>query len=838
MKKLKAFTLIEVIVSIAIIGILAVGMLPVMSGGLMFLNRSKDITQNIFDAQQEMEFAIESIKANPDGMTHKTIKVFDGYDVEVTYYEVSKEKNGRKYTTLVSETRPLKYNMLSLTGAKAVANNNVNLKVVEGSSANKIEARHDAITDSEYFKTSYQWYKSRKGFNIPIPESGVSEVEIGTIYPVFPDDYEPLPLNFDTTLINDLTAFAGRHVIFTAEPVSIYGKFGQKSISNTIYVAETMFSDKLRLHLDASLIDESNSTQVRKSADDSYVLSWTNLSKTSNNAIEVNNNRQPLVVTNAPHTDFNGKYVAFRAESNNSSNNNKLTVSGYTEIFSGSYDMFVVINGDDDEVIKHGDLKVNVYDSPPNNSSNGTNKVNASITTVGNGWKIARVSNYTPTYKINSTYSFVIENVNVNIAEVLVYSNLNNDDETDVLNFLLEKYKIYGEAAEIDRLHDSRVEVFRDESYSLPPSVFATFIGGKSGYVPVVWNSSVNAPGGIVDTSQIRTLAFTGYASSDSTKTVSLEVDVKPVTQLTSLIINPIEQPLEVGEIANMTYNFSPTNATLINAEWKSSNPDVAVIDTATGELRAIKNGKTKVSISSNGITSGNYEVIVSLFPDISGLVLHLDGTISTSVELDSYNRVEKWMDMSGNGNDFVQSSDFNKPLIDVNGYIVFDGSNDRMEKIGNLSGVEFFTKSETDFTMFIVGSTEKASNNSWRFYFTQHDGNSTTFSLGRDSYANIELYASDDNNLILKRTDDEIKQYSIVNSKSNVNLRENSVLIGSIKGKKSNRDGNKVVLGAGQGGLGNFLKGKIGEIIVYNRSLGSQEITQIENYLKSKWID
>lgn len=62
MKK-KAFTLVEVIVAMAIIGIIAVGMLPVMSGGLMFLNRSKLITQSIFDVQKEMELSIESAKS-------------------------------------------------------------------------------------------------------------------------------------------------------------------------------------------------------------------------------------------------------------------------------------------------------------------------------------------------------------------------------------------------------------------------------------------------------------------------------------------------------------------------------------------------------------------------------------------------------------------------------------------------------------------------------------------------------------------------------------------------------------------------------------------------------
>ena len=46
MKNNKGFTLIEIIVSIALVGIIIVGILPVMAQGLIFLNKTKEITQD------------------------------------------------------------------------------------------------------------------------------------------------------------------------------------------------------------------------------------------------------------------------------------------------------------------------------------------------------------------------------------------------------------------------------------------------------------------------------------------------------------------------------------------------------------------------------------------------------------------------------------------------------------------------------------------------------------------------------------------------------------------------------------------------------------------------
>ena len=55
MKSQKGFTLIEVVVSIALLGIIAVGFLSVMANQFNMLIHARKITENTFLAQQGIE---------------------------------------------------------------------------------------------------------------------------------------------------------------------------------------------------------------------------------------------------------------------------------------------------------------------------------------------------------------------------------------------------------------------------------------------------------------------------------------------------------------------------------------------------------------------------------------------------------------------------------------------------------------------------------------------------------------------------------------------------------------------------------------------------------------
>lgn len=742
MKKISAFSLIEVIVSLAVIGILAVGMLPVMSGGLRFLNKSKEITQNIFDAQKEMELAIESAKSHSSGLTPKTMTLFTGHDIEVTYFEITSVINGKKYSTLVSENRPEEYESLGVSGVKAVANNDLNLKSVASTTGNQIDARHDPITDVAYFKTVFQWYISKKGFNIPNAGGVIPENEVGTIYPAFPYDYEPLPYNFDTRRLTNLETFSGKHVIFTATPASIYGKLGTLALSNSIYVQETVLPDKLLVQMDASLIDEQDSNQVRTSNGTSYVKKWINFVSTNRSAIQNTDNRQPVVKTNLPQVDYIGKYLDF---STNDSND-RLELTNYVDIRNKALSLYMVVRGEANSVISHSSTTIHVSDS-------GTNPNNAELTPLGNGWKIAK-KNYT-TLGNNAAENITIGNVDLDIAEILVYSQLNETEEIDVIKYLVNKYKMYTPNDQINALHDFYDEVYRDESYTLPASVLATFADGNTSYVPVTWTDLTYAPGSIVDTSIVRTLNFIGVATNDHTKEVRFRLTIKPVTQLTSLTITPISNPLDIDDQLTMAFTYQPANATLQTIKWLSSDVDVATIDAKTGALRALTKGRTMITVQANGLTSSPYEVEVG---ESVPVVIYLK-------EWNFNNGVEGWSQTNISGFSSVDNSLRGTPSTDTNSYINITNLN---QKVNKESKIEIRMKNNSDATSIRI-----------RFRNTDHNnfnqGDEKTFSISANDsdfktysfdFSDLTKWADSTNNLnhlrIYPTFDDKNESFNI----------------------------------------------------------------------------
>ena len=694
MKRIKGFTLIEIIVSMAVIGILAVGMLPVMSGGLVFLNRSKEITQNVFDTQREMELAIESAKAGASGLSPKTLTLFPGHDIEVSYYEVTYDKNGKKYSTMVSTTRPPEHDMLALSGVQAVANNDFTLKTVSFTLGNFIEARHDPVYEPDYFRTVYQWYASREGFNIPHPGGIVPEDEVGTVYPAFPYDYEPLPFNFDTKLLSDLTKYKGKHIVFTATPASLSGKLGTVSLSNAIFVGDTILPDKLLVKLDASLIDVFDSGQVRSASGSSYVKLWTNQIEPTRNATEDTSSQQPKVETNAPQTDFVGKYVDFDS-------NKRLEIDNYYALRNKSLSLYMVVRGNANSVIEHSNTTIHVQDE-------GTNPNNAAIVHIGNGWKIAK-KNYT-TLNNNPAEDLTIGNVDLDVAELLVYSLLSSAEEQDVINHLINKYRLYIPNENIVKLHDFSDEIFRNEVYELPDTVLATFEDGNTSYVPVTWTDLTYAPGGIVDTTVVRTLNFNGVATNDATKKVRFRLVVKPVTELTSVTIESIAQPLEIDDEITFTYTYLPNHATIQTLKWSSSDPSVASVNSKTGVLKALKSGKTMIAVEANGLTSLSYEVSVGV--EVPPLVNYLRvWTFDTGLEGWGSSNISIFSASSG-----ILSG---KANTDTTAYIV---SEDIGLSVNESSKIEIRLKNNSDATSLRIrfrNSNHSDYNNNRSKFFT-----------------------------------------------------------------------------------------------------------------------
>lgn len=111
-KKEKGFTLIEVVISLAIISLALVSFVSLFSQSLILTDRGSEITQEIFDHQEIIENEIVRVKKGfVDGSisADDTISIFyDDYQSEVDVKIITEEINGnRKFETLVSNVEVL-----------------------------------------------------------------------------------------------------------------------------------------------------------------------------------------------------------------------------------------------------------------------------------------------------------------------------------------------------------------------------------------------------------------------------------------------------------------------------------------------------------------------------------------------------------------------------------------------------------------------------------------------------------------------------------------------------------------------------------------------------------
>ena len=327
----KGFTLIEVILSIALLGILAVAFLPSMSNYIRWIvNTKTDITQKAFETQDAMETAIqEVIKAMNKGtgaidpaeytslnITEKTeVKLFkDKFSKYASRqypsaYKVEVAEGNKKFTTLVGDKRlpelPVPViNTVSRTfvknGVERPGNheyfNYTNLKILAKSNMSE-------NPQNSFNRYRNDWYVSKPGFIIPIQDIDKidEDNDLGRIYPAFPDDYVAVPIyselgsaytyvsatqrNISAELKNDIVSkYPGRHILYTITPFAKSLKKGITSSLLPLYVYGPDVTANLMLHLDASTINmsdiynsstNSNGTILFED-EENYIRSWKN----------------------------------------------------------------------------------------------------------------------------------------------------------------------------------------------------------------------------------------------------------------------------------------------------------------------------------------------------------------------------------------------------------------------------------------------------------------------------------------------------------------------------------------------------------------------------------
>lgn len=265
----KAMTLIELIISVALIGIIALGILPTIPFQYAVLNKTKDITVNSFDSQSEIENEImqkrlelrDTSKSIDSFSNTKNFKIF-GVNIKAYDLEISSTKFGNKTTYVFLSKQLAEKENYGKLEAK-----NVKIEVVGGtnndfanlaSGTPSLKGYVDKIEDKTWYTNVYKWYVS---------DIGISE-------PKFPDDYKqisqydipPSQINVSNDKLNK---YANRFIRFSVIPVDRHGLRGSEIYSsNTVFIigkewrtGTVAWADK---DLDTNFDEAKGDTKIKK----------------------------------------------------------------------------------------------------------------------------------------------------------------------------------------------------------------------------------------------------------------------------------------------------------------------------------------------------------------------------------------------------------------------------------------------------------------------------------------------------------------------------------------------------------------------------------------------
>ena len=318
----KGMTLIEVIVSVFLIGLIASVFLPSISSSFSFMARSKDITVDVFllqkQVEQEMEVMRDRINDFNEGNSHseprtKSIRVFDK---DIPYVPIveeisSMDKRGKIYSIIATghigdENLP-KVSDISLKKS-------LNKPLYGVDNTIYLLGSHIIDSSANYLMDIKKWYVSKEGFDGYIPTNIVNELDWGSRYPAWPTDYEVIP-NIERDSLSNLSNYLGRHIVYSVTPISKLGQYGVETRSNSLYVMGPPFKDNMTLHLD---------TYVLENADNTSFTNWQDLSGNSNNANGISGSSVELNFENGKFAEFRND--TFRTSTSNPTSNNTMTL--------------------------------------------------------------------------------------------------------------------------------------------------------------------------------------------------------------------------------------------------------------------------------------------------------------------------------------------------------------------------------------------------------------------------------------------------------------------------------------------------------------------------------
>lgn len=214
----------------------------------------------------------------------------------------------------------------------------------------------------------------------------------------------------------------------------------------------------------------------------------------------------------------------------------------------------------------------------------------------------------------------IVNNVFKNVGNYgLYFGNMNNADVYSEISVLYNSFENIKNGVYFNRVHAAaKISVNYNKFYTIPTTAYV--IDGKDAGTsePATLDATKNLymNGGVVITPEAS--KFVGTPNFANAYTSEEQVPIylgEGELIMATLAIDPLSGKLYTGDKEQLTYSFTPEEATATDVTWKSSDITVATVS-ASGLIHGLKVGTVTITITSidNPTLQATLEVTVSAF--------------------------------------------------------------------------------------------------------------------------------------------------------------------------------------------------------------------------------
>lgn len=294
----KGYSLVEIILSVALIGLIAIALLPLISYSYTYLIKSEQFTRDMFNDQELVEKKIDELRFEDPLWPNSNIVSIFGVDIAVHEINENTSNSGEIHVFLPKQTSVPPIPVIQSPPQIVVRNASDGsitpqptwielLNDPRSFFVNEVSITTD--TRNEYLMSVYRWYITDEVGESYTPSTTSKDYLIvhewnearmilpfktaleNNFVPNFKEYVDPSTnrtitynrLNFQALAsLGDLTTeslinrYGNRHVVYGVTPYSLAGRMGQERLSNPIYIRAP------RIMIESAIIDKENNAII------------------------------------------------------------------------------------------------------------------------------------------------------------------------------------------------------------------------------------------------------------------------------------------------------------------------------------------------------------------------------------------------------------------------------------------------------------------------------------------------------------------------------------------------------------------------------------------------